>query len=158
MPEPPPVDEIRAQKVRRSCNWNGVWEGSVYELPMLTGQKKGPSYFPCLGVWADHHSGVVLGQDLRLPEEVGSALVDSLFSAMESSGQIPQVIRVNRECYRELLGRMSDLLQIQVERVDRLPALQEAMNSMERQFLGKSGIMPAVERGSKEQGREDMGP
>jgi hypothetical protein len=149
-PEPPPVDENRAQKARQSFIVNGVWEGSVYQLPMPTGQEKGPDFFPCLGLWADHHSGIVLGQDLRFPEEVGSALVESLFSAMENTGQIPKVVRVDRECYREVLGRMSDLLQIRVEQVERLPALQEATKAMERQFVGKPGIQPAVERGSGE--------
>jgi hypothetical protein len=69
---------------------------------------------------------------------------------MENTGQIPKVVRVDRECYREVLGRMSDLLQIRVEQVERLPALQEATKAMERQFVGKPGIQPAVERGSGE--------
>jgi len=90
------------------------------------------------------------------PEQVGSALFDSLFQAMESVGQIPEVIWVDRDCYREMLSGLSELLGIRVERVDRLPALQDAIKTMERQFLGKPGIQPAVERGSKKQGREDM--
>lgn len=153
-PSAPTLDEIRLQNIKRNADQGGVWEGSVYQLPMLTGQKKGPSYFPCMGVWADHHSGYVFSQELMFPEQVGSALFDSLFQAMESMGQIPEVIRVDRDCYRNMVRAVSEVLGIRVERVDGLPALQDVMKTMERQFLGKPGVQPAVQRGPPENRHE----
>lgn len=153
-PSAPALNEIRLQNIKRNAGQGGVWEGSVYQLPMLTGQEKGPSYFPCMGVWADHHSGYVFSQELMFPEHAGSALIESLFQAMEAMEQIPEVIRVDRDCYRNMLGGMGDLLGIRVELADRLPALQEMIKTMQMQFLGRPGIQPAVPRGFREERRE----
>jgi hypothetical protein len=157
-PSAPALDEIRLQNIKRKAGRDGVWEGSVYQLPMLTGQKKGPDYFPCMGIWADHHSGYVFSQELTSPEHIGSALIESLFQAMEAMGRIPEVIRVDRDCYRNMLSKMGDLLGIRVELAERLPALQDVIKTMQTQFMGRPSIQPAVPQGSREEHREVKEP
>ncbi len=137
--DPPHItipNEITLQRLKKNYRKIGIWEGRLLPLPTLIEQEQGRSYFPYMGIWADHESGSVLGYEIADPDNASQALLDSFFSAIETSSFVPQTVLVEQEECENILHSLQAKLGFSVRRSVGLPALEEALRSFQQENSG----------------------
>jgi hypothetical protein len=58
------LDEVGLQRLRKKAERGGTWEGAVLQVPVPVEQERGEANYPLLAMWADRHSGMILGFEL----------------------------------------------------------------------------------------------
>lgn len=91
-------------------------------------------YFPYIILWVDHYSGLIVKVHLTKPEEYASEFVDQFLNLLEKGTFAPEEILVKREELFTLLEPITSYLGIDVKKVNRLPALEEAQADTLRFF------------------------
>ncbi len=131
-----PPDEITMQRLKKNARKIGIWEGCLYPMPFVVDQEDGRSYFPYMGIWADHESGSILEYKFTDPDAAPQAFLDSLLSAIETTKIIPQTILIDQEECEDILNTVRDKLGLTIRQSVGLPALEEAMQSFQEQSQG----------------------
>ncbi len=134
MPEPPAQDEVRLQRLIKSAERGGVWEGSVLRFPAQVELDSGGAYAPPLALWVDHDSFYILGHALGYPDTGWELLASSLLEAMENIAIIPRQILVDTEMALSVLSDLTASLQIEVSRRKTLPAIKDVFEGMYREM------------------------
>jgi len=131
-----PPDEITMQRIKKNSQKIGIWEGRLHPVPYVIDPEEGRSYFPYMGIWADHESGEILRYEITNPDAAPQALLDSLLSAIETTKILPQTILIDQEECKEILLTVRDKLGLTVRESVGLPALEEAIQSFLEQSQG----------------------
>ncbi len=126
------VDEARLRRIEREASRRlGVWETDFLLSPMSVAEKREERpYFPCLFMWVDHYSGLIL--HIHLTEQPGdlSELPSQLLNLIENIKTLPDRILVRKKDAFRLLKPVASKLKIKLKLVERLECLEEAMINM----------------------------
>jgi len=126
--EPPDealLDEIR----KRALVHRGTWEMDLFYFPGAVKEGERP-YYPQMLLWVNHHSGFILGFDMAKPGEYGLGFAQRFAELVEDLRFLPQEVWVRREETFALLEPLAEGLGIELKWVERLPALEEAQDSL----------------------------
>ncbi len=117
-----------------------TWEGDRRGTSLTIAQPGAPPVSPELILWADTERGVVVGQEVMLPDAPAQAVADSLRKAITAPlpgggpPRQPRRIRVSRPEIAEAIHPLTDSLGIQLEIAESLPLLDEVFRAFETQF------------------------
>lgn len=134
LPQPPELDEVRLQRLLKSADRVGIWEGSVLQLPAQVELDSGGSYAPPLGLWVEHGSYYILGYELGVSGTGWELLASTLLQAMETNGIIPRKILVDTDMALSILSKLTDYLHIEISRTATLPAIKDVFHNMQREM------------------------
>lgn len=134
-----PLDEIttaRAQRLTSLPKTRGTLEMDFFTMPgAVKGENGGRPYFPYVLLAADPASGMILNTDIVKPDDLPSALAHSLLDIVEQVGRLPAKVLVGQEEALTILQPVGNLLGIQISKVRRLRAIEEARNDLSA-FMG----------------------
>jgi hypothetical protein len=126
----PPVDEIHLQRIKRAVSRSeGVWEIDQFRSPGVV-DEGGRPYFPYVFLWVDHDTGLVLNVRVAGLSNYESDFRDQFVGLVEKIKMVPREIWLEHEELVKLLIPIASALGIKLMRVDRLPALEKARNSL----------------------------
>ncbi|MBI3947021.1 MAG: hypothetical protein HY321_13940 [Armatimonadetes bacterium] len=140
------------QTGRGTLRTNEVWEGDRRHTSAVADAEPAP-VAPDLVVWGDPRRGVVIGQEVLLPDAPPRAVVESLERAiatpMPGSGppRQPRRIRVRSSDVAEAVRPLAEALGIQVELAESLPFLDDVFRTFEARFgsPASQGYLDATE-------------
>ena len=135
LPQPPDLDQVRLQRLISSAQRQGIWEGSVLQLPAKIELDQGESYAPPMGLWAEHGSYFILGFEIGHPGTGWELIVSSLIQAMEKNSIIPQKILVDNAMARNMLSKLTTYLHIEISQTETLPAITDVFQGMKRDIF-----------------------
>lgn len=121
-----PDDDYYEELFETAGQTDGVLELDYVVMPegVQNGEGERP-FYPFLVLTADPHSGMILGHKLVPHAEVGEAIVDSFFEAIESLKMIPQQVHAQHPLTAGILRVIAEPLEVEVREVARLRAHSE---------------------------------
>lgn len=128
---------------RGTLHTNEVWEGDRRRTTLqLDGERDGDAapVSPDLVLWGDPDHGVLVGQDVLLPDAPAQATAESLHKALTrpipGSGRPrqPRKIRVRSREIAEAIRSVTEPLGIPLEITERLPFLDDVFRGFEARF------------------------
>jgi hypothetical protein len=126
----PPVDELHLQKIKNSgLGRQGLWEIDQFHSPAVV-DEGGRPYFPYVFLWVDHDTGLVLNVQVTGLVNYESDFQHQFMGLMEKVKVIPEEIWLQNEEPVQLLKPIASRLGIKLTRVNRLPALKMARDSL----------------------------
>jgi len=132
----PIINDLRlAQLKKANFPRKGTWTTDCIALPMPIQEGTRP-YFP-YGFPVLNSEGILLGMDLLKPGEIESALPHTFMDLLEKVKCLPQSLLVGSEQALALLEPIARPLNVPIQRVESLPALECFLQGME-EFLGGS--------------------
>jgi hypothetical protein len=128
----PPVNEILLQKLKKNVKRiGGVWEADFFFSPTPIKESKDERpYYPYAIIYVDRQSGLILHVNMTKPDEHITAFPSDFMSLVENMGVKPREILVRKEEAFELLELITSRLNIKLNLVKRLDALEQAQASM----------------------------
>ena len=133
--EIPPVDELRLQRIKkRASKRPEIWESDLFYAPFVVHEGEKP-FFPCIFLWVDHQSGLVLRHHLAKQEKCKEEYQNEFLTFIEKTKVYPKELIVKREEGLKLLEPIARKLEIKLTLANRLMALEEAREDMEHFFL-----------------------
>ncbi len=132
-----PLDENRMESIRRMVPQQPrVWEIDSFYSPDPVRDKEERPYYPHVILWLDHYSGLILNFHLAKPAEYRSEFVEQFLEFAENNFLPRELLTKKGETY-ELLEPITSSLGIKLRRVDKLPTLEDARDSMFEYLRGK---------------------
>jgi hypothetical protein len=130
-PQPPPVEAARLEALRAlNCQCPEAWEVEIFPLPFPISEKAERPYYSYTMLAVMRSSGFVLCSHLADPPQRAAAFQEHFFKMTQSTKLLPQEVYVaNQETY-DFFKPLGDGLGFRVNLVKRLPALEEARDSM----------------------------
>jgi hypothetical protein len=132
---PATLSETQLKALERLPRSNRVFELDLKMMPMPVREKKERPYFPYLLLIVDSESSFVLGVHLLEPTpslgEMRARLPLEVAPRLATLGGLPGAIAVRNEMIADLLSHLAAELEIRIEMSPKLPALDEAIESME---------------------------
>lgn len=127
---PPPAmveasfDEVRARRLRGECEQvPQQWEVRMLALSTIDGERDQPGFWGRLLLCVDEQSGYVFIGDVLEP---GTSVQDAFFAVVERAGVYPEGLRLTSALLEQQLSPLSAALGVRVQRVSKLPSLEEA--------------------------------
>jgi hypothetical protein len=109
----------------------GTWEIATFLLPAAVEQEgDGPPFFPAALLVVEHKTGIVLHMDLSEPWEYLDRLQEQLLAVFKDADSWPRALWVVQEDLQRILLPLAEQLSIELCKVQRLPALEEARESL----------------------------
>ena len=129
-----PIDELRLKRIKKNASFkNRVWEVDFFYPPMVVKEGERP-FYPCLFLWIDHHTGLILNHYMARPSEYTSKFPEQFLSFIENIKFIPKVILVKKEEIFRILTPISSRLKIKLKLVKKLEVLEEVQTAMLESF------------------------
>lgn len=131
-----------------------IWEGDRRPTSIsIDGADHAPSFAPDVVLWADADHGVVVGQDVLMPDAPPQALAESLRKAIgmpvsgSGAARLPRLIRVKRPELADVLRPVTEALGIKLEVSESLPLVDDLFRILEVRFGTPSnqGYLEATE-------------
>ncbi|MFH1437344.1 MAG: hypothetical protein ABIJ56_16690 [Pseudomonadota bacterium] len=97
----------------------------------VVGKEDGRLFFPLFLLVVDSRTGFIYGAHFEKRETAGRVFVDKLLGALERKNIVPAAVRVKREEIGAWLQPVTSRLGIELSLAPGLPALEEALASME---------------------------
>ncbi|HHX40927.1 MAG TPA: hypothetical protein GX715_13290 [Armatimonadetes bacterium] len=125
---------------RGTLHCNETWEGDRRRTTVQLAAPGEEPVTPDLVLWADSDHGVVVGQQVVLPDAPAHVMADTLRRAIDHPApgggppRQPRCIRVNRQEIAEAVRPVTEPLGIRVEVTDTLPLADDVFRSFEVQF------------------------
>ncbi|MFD2328624.1 DUF6930 domain-containing protein [Cohnella sp. GCM10020058] len=130
-----PLNELRVTKALRGTKGvAGVWEADSFHVPMPVQEGEKP-FYPKMSLIVDQTSGQILKFALTRREEAAAETADNLLSLIEELKLLPREIWVGSEATGDALLPLAEALKLELMLAPKLPALSEAREAMERQFM-----------------------
>ncbi|RLF61026.1 MAG: hypothetical protein DRN37_01680 [Thermoplasmata archaeon] len=124
------VDELRLKRIGKNLtNRKGIWEIESFYFPGAVEEGERP-FFPRTFVVADHASGLILDFWIDPPWESFANLQANLLNFFEKSEILPEGIFVSKYDIFELLKPIASGLNIDIETVGELNAVEEFKSEM----------------------------
>jgi hypothetical protein len=128
---PAPIDELGLQRLKKNSPQPGtIWEVDLFLAPMPILERADRPFFPYLALFADHHSGFVLGVDALPPTDYRSRFQERFCELLEGLALVPEQVLVSRNDVHELIAPIAAKLGIKAKMVRRLKAIEEAKGSL----------------------------
>ena len=132
----PIINDLRlAQLKKANFARKGTWTTDCIALPMPIREGTRP-YFP-FGFPVLSREGILLSMELLKPGEIESAVPHTFMNLLENMKCLPQSLLVGSEQALALLEPIARQLNVPIQRVESLPALEGFLQGME-EFLGSS--------------------
>lgn len=130
--EVPQVDELRIQRIKQAQpTRQGVWEADFFLSPTPIQEHKGARpYYPYMLFWVEQRSGMVLPPHLVPPGQHRAEFQSYLLTLIEQTQVAPEEVQVLYPDPAALLEPVTDALGIRLRQVRKLPALEEARESL----------------------------
>lgn len=127
--------DILSQLESEGVEFSGmVWELDCMFAPVQVAPPGERAYFPMLLVIADQESGFIVHQQMMEPDQYKAQVGDELVAGIRSFAYMPKKIVVRSSEMRFLLRPCAHALDIDLEVVDSLPAIQEVYYAMKGYF------------------------
>jgi hypothetical protein len=133
-----PIDETLLRRLKQAgLQRGGTWESDCfYSSQGVQERRDQRPYYPMVCMFVDKGSGMILPPALAGPEEWRAAYRDHLPALIEQIAVMPREIIVRSAELRDLLAPVAEALGIKLRIAARLPALDEARDSM-MAFMGQ---------------------
>jgi hypothetical protein len=126
-----PIDANRLNMIKRmNLQLQGVWEVDFFYLPQAVQEKEERPYYPRTILAVDHYSGLALECHLANSGNFVSELREAFLKVLEQIESMPGEVLVKREESFKLLEPITSRLRIKLRKVKKLPALEEAQESL----------------------------
>lgn len=126
----PAVDLSVMQAIQKqNLPRHGIWEFDFFMAPFTIGENGRP-YYPYIGLWVDHASGLVLHFDLTNPKDYRQSLCAQFLSLISNAGYLPQQVLVKHTEPYELAWPIADHLKFELRQVKALPLIEQAWQSL----------------------------
>ncbi|MFQ6129655.1 MAG: hypothetical protein ACE5OT_02460 [Candidatus Hadarchaeaceae archaeon] len=127
-----PIDEARLERIKRTVSrQRGTWEADFFYFPGAVKEKEGERpYYPYAILFVDHPSSFIFGTDLVTQSELRLEFGDKFLGTIESVEFIPKEVLVKKEEAFKILEPIASRLGVEIRKVERLMALEEAQAGM----------------------------
>jgi hypothetical protein len=112
-----------------------IWEVSTLLVPSPIEREDGPPYFPIALLIVEHKNGIILHFDLCEPWKFSTEFQSRFLAFLERVKSWPRALWVMNEDLHQVLLPLAEQLGIEVQKVSRLTAIEEAEESL-LGFLG----------------------
>ena len=128
------IDEVGLERIRKKATRNDeIWEIGCEYAPMPAQDKRDERpYFPKMLLVLDQASGLVLTSDLKNPDGYEQNFQNHLIKMMAEIAVIPRGFLVAQRKAFEIVEPIAKALEINLERIDRLPLFTDAYQHMLR--------------------------
>jgi hypothetical protein len=131
-----PLPIATLQRMRETpATKQDIWEVSTLLVPSPIEQEEGPPYFPVALLIVEHKNGIILHFDLCEPWEFPTEFQSRFLAFFERVKSWPRALWVMNEDLHQALLPLEEQLGIEVQKVSRLTAIEEAEESL-ISFLG----------------------
>lgn len=111
----------------------GAWELDYFYYPQPIQEQRGDRpYYPQAVMIVGHGSGLIFGTDLAEPGTLGETICRHVLGTLRAMPFWPEQIGVRREDLADLLFPLTKALEIELWKMEELPALTEARMEMAR--------------------------
>jgi hypothetical protein len=126
----PLLDELRLQRIKKIVSQRqGVWEIDQFYSPGVV-DEGGRPYFPYVFLWVDHDTGLVLHVRVAGLSDYQSDFQAQFIDLVEKMKALPDEVLFRNEEPLKLVEPIASRLGIRLTRVESLPALEKARNSL----------------------------
>ena len=127
---PVPLDELRLQRIKKaSQRHRGPWEIDAFFTPSPVDNGDRP-FLPFTLLWAEPDSGTILGTTLAEVKNWEAEFSKNLIESIEQQKILPQKLSLRKEELRELFTPLATQLGIQIEKTNKLPAVDRAKRGL----------------------------
>ncbi|MBI4489359.1 MAG: hypothetical protein HY694_09765 [Deltaproteobacteria bacterium] len=132
-----PLDEVRLRWIKNTGERRqGIWEVGAFYMPTPVEGEERP-YFPYSILCADHDSGSILGTALAEPSDWETEFSSCILDCIEEHDLLPSALWVRKEELRELFEPLASRLDIEVQLIRKLPAIDRARRAMLKYFKNR---------------------
>lgn len=132
-----PLDEVRLRRIKNAGGKRqGIWEVDSFYMPSPVDGEERP-YFPYSVLCADHESGFILGTELAEPSDWEAKFPPCVLDCIKDHNLLPSALWVRKEELRELFEPLASRLDIEVQLIKRLPAIDRAKKAMLKYFKNR---------------------
>lgn len=132
-----PLDEVRLRRIKNAGKTRqGIWEVDSFYMPTPVEGEERP-YFPYSILCADHESGFILGTALAEPSDWKTKFPPCILDCIENNNLLPSALWVRKEELRELFEPLASRLDIEVQLIRKLPAIDQAKRAMLKYFKNR---------------------
>ncbi len=132
--EKPSLAPIPATTLKRMCEApatkHGIWEVDTLLFPSPIEQEDGPPYFPIALLIVEHKNGIILHFDLCEPWKYPAEFQARFLAVFEGVEGWPRALWVIKEDLHQVLLPFAEQLGIELQKVPRLTAIEEAEESL----------------------------
>lgn len=132
-----PLDEVRLRRIKNAgTTRQGIWEVDSFYTPEPVAGEERP-YFPYSILCTDHHSGFIFGTVLAEPSDWESQFPPCILDCIESHDLLPIALWVRKKELREIFEPLASRLDIEVQLIRKLPAIDQAKRAMLKYFKNR---------------------
>jgi hypothetical protein len=132
-----PLDEVRLRRIKNGGGTRqGIWEVDSFYMPTPVVGEERP-YFPYSILCADHESGFILGTALAEPSAWETEFPPCILDCIEDHNLLPSAIGVRKEELRDLFEPLASRLDIEVQLIRKLPAIDQARRALLKHFKNR---------------------
>ena len=125
------LDELKLRRLRLELpRVEAAWECDYSYTSLVIGDGPGRPFHAAVAMFVDHASGFIHGGELGEPPLSGAFVRERLLGAMRQFGARPARLLARRDFVYAALEPLAGELDLAIERVTRLPALEQAQRAM----------------------------
>ncbi|MBI4523553.1 MAG: hypothetical protein HY695_07055 [Deltaproteobacteria bacterium] len=129
-----PLDEVRLQRIKNAGKaHHGIWEVDSFYMPTPVEAEERP-YFPYSILCADYETGLILGTALAEVSDWETKFPPCILDCMEDHDLLPSVLWVRKEELRAFFEPLTSRLDIEVQLIRKLPAVDRARRAFLKHF------------------------
>lgn len=148
------VDGAKIDNVFSKAQKTGMtWEADYFWAPMPVRAGKDRPYYPVMYMLSDHDSHFILDMQLESKNNQGASMGSALLRVVEKQKVYPKKIIFRRPLVGSALGHFAERFDINLQRVDKLKAIDDARRGVFSHFGKKKVLMSR----SGEAGRDTRG-